>query len=449
MKRIRKYNTNILFVLALIAIIFTGCNEESSIGLELLPSGDLITVGNDVFKDDISAYTFSENNIRTDEPSKILLGSFNDPLFGSTNASFAAQFRLIEIPGFGENPEVDSVKLFIYYRLIYGDTITSQKLKVYELESGLDVDAEYKQDVDLKSMASTQLIGEVDYLPKVQLDSASSDTMYQLIVINIDNSLGEKLMAADSSIMFNNDDFIEYFKGLLIEAEPVDGIGGTLLSLEAEYSGSYLGSAITLYYSNDSTRNYTNKTGRDTSYVTPYLISPFSARVSSITHNYSASPFYANLDSENIEDSLIYIQASGGLKSKILIDGLTSWADSVNTAINKAELIFQVDTIASQINLFAPPSRLLLTYIDTADVERLPSDYSFSSSYFGGVLNTDDYTYRFNITQHLQNIIEGTENRGFFLTTGQLADRANRVVLKGSTSVTGIKLIITYSKFNI
>ncbi|MBN2635220.1 MAG: DUF4270 family protein, partial [Prolixibacteraceae bacterium] len=128
---------------------------------------------------------------------------------------------------------------------------------------------------------------------------------------------------------------------------------------------------------------------------------------------------------------------------------LTSWADSVNTAINKAELIFQIDTVASQIDLFAPPSKLLLTYIDTADVERLPADFSFSSNYFGGVLNTDDYTYRFNITQHLQNIIEGTENRGFFLTTGQLADRANRVVLKGSTSVTGIKLIITYSKFNI
>jgi hypothetical protein len=421
--------------------VFASCNKESNLGFEILPSGDLITIRGKIIKDNITAFTFSETGIKTDETNKSLLGGLNDPLFGSTTADMAAQFRLIEVPDFGSNPSVDSLKLFLYYSGIYGDTLASQKFKIYELVSDLDVDAEYTQNVDLKAMASNELLGEREFIPRVRLDSASSDTLYQLVSVKLDNSLGEKLMAADPSQVVSNDAFVEYFKGLLIESQPVTETGGAMLSVEAAYSGNYLGSALLLYYSNDST-------AADTSFVIPYLISPFSARVTRISHDYTGTPFYNSLDSENIEDSLIYVQASGGLKAKINIDGLSSWGDSVNTAINKAELIIQIDTVASQIDLFPPPSRLYFTYIDTIDVERLPADYYFSTDYYGGALNTNDYTYHFNITQHLQEIIDGKSNLGFYLSTGRVASQAKRVVLKGSTSITGIKLIVTYSKFN-
>lgn len=446
MKRIKINTSGIIIILLFLSVILISCDKESSIGLELLPSGDLITIGGEVIKDDISAYTFTEKNARTDETINSLLGSLRDPIFGTTNINFAAQFRLIEFPDFGENPSVDSVKLYLYYSRIYGDTVTHQKFKVYELESGLDVDAIYTKDIDLKALASDQLLGEVDYRPRVSLDSATSDTLYQLITIPIDNSLGEKLMAADSLQMISNDVFLEYFKGLLIETEPVTGDdSGTILSLEAAYSGGFLGSGLLLYYSNDSTELF----GIDTSFVEPYLISPFSARVNSITHDYSATSFFEHLDTEGYEDSLIYIQASGGLKAKIFIDDLSSWSDSVNTAINKAQLIFQIDTILSQVEKYPPPNRLYFTYIDTADEEQVPDDFYFNSDYYGGVLDTVDYTYRFNITQHLQNIIEGENNLGFYLTTGQVADRANRVVLRGSKGTSAIRLIITYTKYNI
>ncbi len=440
MKRNRINIYSLIAVLLFVIASLTSCNKISDVGLEILPTDDLISIRGEVIKDDISAFTFTENKIRTDEISNSLLGSFNDPVFGKTNINFASQYRLLEFPDFGPNPVVDSVKLYIYYSGIYGDTVTPQRFKVYELESGLDVDANYTKDIDLKALASTQLIGEKEYLPRVSLDSASSDTLYQLFTIPIDNSLGEKLMSADSLTMVSNDAFLDYFKGLLIESEPVEGEGGTILSLEATYSGSFLGSALLLYYSNDTT-------AADTSLIEPYLISPFSARVNSVAHDYSGTLFNGQLDSEEFEDSLIFVQASG-LKSKILIDDLSSWADSANTAINKAELIFQVDTVLSQVDIFPPPNQLYLTYIDTSGVELLPDDYNFSAAFYGGALNKDDYTYRFNITQHLQNIIKGTENLGFYLTPGRVADRVNRVVLKGSKSSDGIKLLITYSKFN-
>ncbi len=444
MKKERKVRYNILFILLFPLAALVGCNEQSSIGVEILPAGDLINVKSIIIKDDVSAFTHNEQLIRTNEPRYSLLGSFTDSLFGNTNIDFAAQFRLFEFPDFGTNAQADSIRLYLYYRLVYGDTITPQKFSVYELESPLDVDADYTQDVDLKSLASDFLLGEIEYIPRISIDSATADTFYQAISIPLDISLAEKLISADSMQMVNNDVFLEYFKGLYIETEKINEQGGTILSLETTSSNVFQGSAVAMFYHNDDLQS---ELGGDSAQIWPYIISRYSARVNRIEHDYTNAPFYDNLNSETVQDSLIYIQATGGLKSKIRIDDLSSWADSANTAINKAELIFEVDTAASQVSKFPPPAQLLFTVIDSADVERLPIDYVFSPAYYGGGLQ-EDYTYHFNITQHLQKIIEGTaENRGFFLTPAQKNNQANRVVIKGGTSNAGIKLIITYSKF--
>lgn len=440
-----KNNYKIQFItfIVLLVIAFTGCEEQSSIGIEVLPAGDLISVRNTI--QETRSYTFSEDSIRTDESSRSLLGSFTDSLFGNTTIGFGTQFRLYGFPDFGKNPKADSVKLYLYYRIIYGDTITKQKFNVYELQSPLDVDSKYTQDVPLKSMSYDDLVGEYEYIPRVKLDSATRDTFYQLINIPIDISLGEKLLSADSSQMVNNDVFLEYFKGLYIETEKLSEKGGAILSLEAVQDGNFDGSALVLFYSNDSIKSIA---GGDSSLIMPYIISKYSARVNNITHDYSEAPFFDKLNSEAVEDSLIYVQATGGLKSRILIDALSSWRDSVNTAINKAELIFQIDTVASEIHKYPPPLQMLFTIVDSLGVERLPVDYVFNPAFYGGGLRTD-YTYHFTITQHMQEIIIGNaKNYGFYLTPAQKNNEANRVVLKGSTSKTGIKLIVTYAKYS-
>lgn len=412
--------------------------------MELLPSSDLVEVKNLVEKNSISSYTYTEDSIQTDEAAKSLLGNFDDPVFGNTTIDFAAQFRLQTYPEYGANPVADSVKLYMYYRIVYGDTVTPQTFKVYELESPLDVDQDYYQDTDLKALASDNLLGEVQFTPEVRIDSASTDTFYQLITIPLDISLGEKLVSADSMQMINNDVFLEYFKGLYIESEKENDEGGSLLTLEASSSSNFQGSALVVYYNNDENKNAEEP---DT-LLTPYVITPFSARVNSIEHDYTGTEFFDGLNEDTSEDSLIYVQATGGLRSKIYIDDLTPWKDSVNTAINRAELVFQIDTIASEVDKYPPPSQLLFTVLDEKGDEFLPVDYLFSPAFYGGALNTENYTYRFNITQHLQQIIDGeAENNGFFLTTARKSSEANRVVLKGSNSNTGIRLVVTYSKF--
>ena len=443
MKSNYKFKSQFVFALLLMVIALTSCEEQSSIGVEVLPDGDLITVRSTTQKN-MKSFTFSEDSIRTDEADNSLLGSFTDSLFGNTTIGFAAQFRLYEFPDFGKNPKADSVKLYLYYRVVYGDTVTKQKFNVYELETDLDVDKRYTQDIDLRSMSS-DLIGEYWYKPKVKQDSTTKDTFYQLINIPIDISLGEKLINADSLDMVNNDIFLEYFKGLYIETEKITKKGGAILSLETVQQGNFNGSALVLFYSNDSAKS---KAGGDTSLIMPYIISSYSARVNQMEHDYSQTPFYAKLNQELEQDSLVYVQPTGGLKSRILIEGLSSWKDSVNIAINKAELIFQIDTIASQVHKFPPPKQMLFTVVDSIGKEFLPKDYVFNPSFYGGSLQKD-YTYHFNITQHVQEVIDGNAgNYGFYLTPAQKNNEANRVVLKGSKSKTGIKLIISYSIYS-
>jgi len=427
-------------------MIFWGCtNDINDLGKNLLLPGDLVHVRNYSEKN-IKAYTVSDGNQRTDEPGYNLLGTFNDPLFGKSTVDFACQFRLSAYPdslkAISKKPVIDSLVLVLLYKDVYGDTLTPQQLKVYELGSDLDIDLKYFQDTNLKSMSKAELVGAKNYIPKFKLDSLSTtygstkkapkDTTIQEIRIKLDQKLITKLMSADSLTWSDNDKFIKYFKGLYVEAGDLNQ-GGAVMKIGALASGSNMA----IHY-------HTNKTDSLT-YI--YNINSSCARVSHFVHDYSKTAFAANLDKTNVQDSIIYLQTTGGLRSKILIPNLGTWRDSTNFAINRAELVFQVDSTITDLTKLVPAEQLVLTAIDKDGKEYFPSDLAFSSLYYGGTYNSKDKTYRFNIAKHMQEVIEKKkENYGFYLSTAFRSATFRRIVLKGATSKTGIKLEIAYSK---
>jgi hypothetical protein len=432
------------------AMAFGSCkNDINDLGKDLLLPGDLVTVGKVIEKETIKAYTLTDEKQRTDEPAFNLLGTLNDPVFGKTTADFACQFRLTGYPDFSKNAKIDSLVLHLLYMETYGDTVTPQKLKVYELASDLDIDQKYYQDVNLKSLAKGEIVGEKNYIPKFKLDSLTNtygstnknpkDTVVQELSIKLSQKLIEKLLSADSLTWSDNDKFLKYFKGLYIEAGDLDK-GGSIMKIYTLASGSRL----VMHFHNDAS---------DSLYY-DYNINENSARVNRFTHDYSTTKFAVNLDKQVNQDSLIYLQTTGGLRSKILIPDLENWTKLIpdynenlaNIAINQAELIFQVDTVVSDTAKFMPPQQLVLTAIDKDGKEYLPSDVAFSSTYYGGTYNSSDKTYRFNIAKHMQEVIDKKNgNYGFYLSTAFRSASAKRVVLKGATSKTGIKLEITYS----
>lgn len=432
-----------LFIISSILLIHS-CTDPGEVGLELLPSGDLISVGNKIERDGIRAYTFIDDSVRTDESSLSLLGSFKDPVFGTSTIDLAFQLRLASFPGFKPGATADSIKFFFYYSTVYGDTTTVQKLRFYELTEYLDPDARFYDNHDLSQYASSFPLAEFDFKPKVALDTIyKRDTVYQLVAVDLDMSLAQKLISADSLDMINNEAFLKYFKGLYIRPETVQQ-GGAIVSLDMIPTSTFLGAALALYYTNP---------GDTVSKMHAYYVTDFSSRINSFRHDYTKTVFYQNLNRETTLDSLLYIQSTGGLQSKIHIPGLESWRDSSKIAINKAELVFHVDTTASEFRKYPLPNQLLLTYINKNGVETLPRDHAFYPLYYGGYLQSD-YTYRFNITQHLQSILTKekdketyvNDNNGFYLTPYNKNDQLRRVVLKGNGSKKGITFTVTYSK---
>src|SRR5690554_6844861 len=231
-KEFRTHKYRFLIPILAVISLLTSCNDTGDLGMDLLPTTDLIEVKSLIEKDNIQAFTFSEDSIQTDEPVKSLLGSFNDPVFGLTTINLATQFRLLDKPEYGDNPVADSVKLVLYYSSVYGDIITLQTFTVYELESSLDVDATYAQNVDLKALTSDIAIGQFTHTPIIELDSTDTDTLFQPIIIPVDVSLGQKLLDATEEDLASNDAFLQYFKGLLIESAVQPTEGGSILTLE-------------------------------------------------------------------------------------------------------------------------------------------------------------------------------------------------------------------------
>jgi len=438
---------------AWMVITFWSCtNDINGLGKDLLLPGDLVRVGK-VIETNIKAFQETDLKQRTDRPVNNLLGSLNDPIFGKTTADFACQFRLPTYPLYKENDIIDSLVFYTAYKYIYGDTLTPQTFKVYELASDLSATAKYYQDIDLKGLAKSNVLAELNYTPRFKLDSLTTtygstkkipkDTVTHEIAFQLDHSLAKYLMKADSLTQSDNDLFVKYFKGLYIEAGDLNQ-GGTILKI--------LGSGMLLYYRKD---------GDTTKYRQSYSISSTAARVNRFTHDYSQTAFAAYLDKDVTQDSLIYLQTTGGLRAKILIPKLEYWArlipnvasssDTANLIINKAELIFQVDSASIDTFKYVPAEQLVLAAIDKSkanlDSTYLPSDHSLSAAYYGGIYNSVDKTYRFNIAKHLQDVIEKKKkNYGFYLETAYKNSTFRRVVLKGANSKTGIKLEITYSK---
>lgn len=444
------------FGFAWMVIVLWSCSTDpGKVGLDLLPTGDLVKVRRVIEKESIKAYTEIDGNQRTDEPKYNLLGTYNDSIFGKTIADFACQFRLGYFPDsiFTNGAQVDSAVLYLYYKEIYGDTITSQHLKVYELTSDLDIDAKYNQDVNLKGMTNGIPLADVAYTPKFKLDSLYStygstkanpkDTIQREIAIKLNNSFAQKLFSADADKFAKNDDFLQFFKGLYIEA--VDhSQRGTIMNISLTGNKTVKGSYLVLHYHNATT---------DSLYYAMSANSN-SARVSHFSHDYSTTAFASSLGQTDTEDSLIYLQTTGGLRTKILIPNLGTWSDSTDFAINQAELVFQIDTTVTEVKKLIPPEQLVFSVIGVDDkgapIKYLPSDFSFSQIYYGGTYNSKDKTYRFNIARHLQEVIDkksGRDNLGFYLSTSLPSSSYRRIALKGPTSKTGIRLNITYSKF--
>lgn len=371
------------------------------------------------------AFPIEEDSVLTTNPQRTIAGSYQDDRLGFHQSSFVTHLILESTqPDFGTNPVLDSARMILRFAGHYGDTSKPMNIRVLELDEFLDPDTDdgfYSK----KQWQRGVLLGEtgaIQHRPNT-IDTIESGLPVAQLRVPLDAAyLQSRILDAAVSgnpAFDNNNAFIEYFNGIVVES---GGEDGCMLYFEV-VSGL---SRMELYYHNDQdTAVFLIETDNSTT------------SVNSFVHDYSSAPFDPNNPDTTNGSEFTYVQAMGGVITALEIPSLENLVDSA-FLINKAEITLRSE-IGSDANGFAPPQQLLILETGVNDTGKvLIKDYQLGASTgIGGSLIRGTYKdkqYVFNITRHIFERLDKHNGKAttLFIVAGAGASTSNRVIINGN-----------------
>ncbi len=427
----------------LISLLLIACNKKpDQIGLNLQPESAELSV---VFDSEtgLLSHSVREDSVRTDGNAikTAMLGSMMDPVFGKTTAEIFSQFRLSENGhDFGTDAILDSLILSLAYTGLYGDSLSSQTIRIFELSESMDPDSTY---------FSNQSVGDLGVeLALVTFVPAPSDSVIvdgkkagPQLRIRLSDVFAQTLLDADASVYEDNENFLEFMKGLHISSEPVQADGNIMLfDMLASYS------KMTIFYRSGEPEDTLSF---------DFLSNSNCARFTAFDHydyQHASSEFQAQVLNGDtaLGNEHFYLQSMGGVKAQLRLPDIQEFFTDGPVAINEAKLIFHIYDDGEDL---APPPLLALAKIDEeGNFIPLP-DAMEAGSYFGGYLNDAKDQYFFRISRHVQQVLTGVSpNYPLALIISGASFRANRLILHGPDSTINgelrMKLNIIYTKLN-
>lgn len=416
-------------------MVFTACSEPDSLGIEVQPEGDQPGV---FFTDTITiiAQTTREDTLRSDEAVAAfnLAGSYTDPVFGTTTASFFTQYRLPNNNTnftFGTAPTLDSVVLTMAYAGYYGDTLSPLYMEVFQLQDLMQYDTTYFTNDTIASGTSALFAGTVMIRPKDSLVISGAPRAPHLR-LKLPDAFGLDFLNSGNVNFINNVTFLNYFKGLHVRTNTVSGAGqGVIASFNLQTTMSRL----TFYYKNTASGT--------TPLTANFEVNSECPRFNKYNHDYSTASIGSTFPKPG--NDKLYIQSMAGLKVRFIFPYIKNLGA---ISINKAELVIPVEDNAAP---YTNHQALLTFGVDEKGAEAVIPDLLESTSYYGGNFNGVDKDYKFNIGRYVQRLVSGkiSVDYGLSLVSSGGAVNAFRTVIPG-TNATGsrFKLKLTYSKLN-
>ena len=402
-----------IFSLGLI-ISGLGCNKSGEIGLSVLPDSDIIG-GSYSDTTTLVAYTVLADSLRTDWAILNPLGSYIDPVFGQSTASFYLKFSMTSNNiNFGNGFTPDSLVMTLAYNGYYGEAPVPQTIMVFQLSPGfvLDGGSPYYSTSNL-TVDPVDLGGAI-------INPSDDD-------ISISFKLNDPIFTSADSLFATNDAFQSFIGGFYVLFNPMQPGGMLYMDVNSPTT------KLTLYY--DSTASFV------------FEIDGESGWFNRFQHTYAGTAIEAQLADPSSGDSLVYVQPMGGTMVKIEMPYITDW-DSI--VVNKAELVLSVYDDGT-LDTYEVPDNL---FILGAGDDPVITDQNQGATHFGGTYNAADKTYSFDIARYVHELIhEGRSNDGIYLivpnnllTSGSVVS-ANRVILGGvGHSSLGMKLNLVYTE---
>lgn len=404
-------------LLIIVSATFFSCREPD-LGLEVQNPDDLVNL---LVTDSFTIRTSLErqDSVKSDELSANLLGAYNDPLLGKVQAGFYAQVvpTLSNIT-LGEGFTPDSMVMVIPYRGFYGDVTKLnglQKFKLFRVLENMSRSNDYFSNDSL--LISANPIGETGFIvPRIR-DSVTVTGLREApqLRIPVDLSLAADI-AANSSSLLSISAFTEFFKGVYVNAETYDNTPGQGAILDLILTS---GARLDLYYKNNEAD----------SLRISLAINENSARFTRFNHTYS-SLVNETINNPAIADQRSFVQTMSGLRTRVDLPDLISWQAGRRIMVNSARLIVPVDV--DNLGKYSPNPTLDLISKDSEGNLVLTPDLLVGGEYPGGIYDSANKQYVFNIARYIQGRLNGIiEDNGLFIQPSGTAVTAFRTPLFG------------------
>ena len=411
----------VIYILALISsFLFFSCSDSNVVGLEIQPNSDIIEIFNGEVINEIdslnpplyslSLSTHSEDSLRTDETTSLLLGSINDPIFGLNEGSFLTQISLSENNvDLGENPVVDSVVFSYSYSGYYGDLTSPTSIAVKYVDLNIYKDSVY--------YSNHQFSGAFASTEDLLLDfTISSDTSISPILkMTLDNSIGQQILDLGNSTLVDNETFQQNFG--CFSFNEYSSIANSIIYLNPSGSNSN----FTVYYHNSIS---------DTLSLS-FALDGDAARI----NLFNDKP----LSNLNINSEYSYVQSMSGFRTNIEIENLDNLRlDLAGKSINHASLNFNV----TDFDTYSPHDKLFLVRENSEGSNVFLTDFTIEGdSHFKGELNGDSYD--FNISRYFHKLLNDTSysNKLILISSGGAINAHRTIILNNS-----VKMQLIYSE---
>ena len=394
----------------IIGLIAASCTDPNTIGLEVQPTSDNITISDTSSFNWQTTQTESEDSLRTDEALNLILGRIDDSQFGLNNASFYTQILLTENnTDLGSNAVVDSVVMSYTYSGYYGDLENFTSLDVLILQEDI-----YKDSVYYSNSYQISSPGGMSYVESFSVSEDGAEN--PSLTIRLSDSFGQEILDLQNEGLKDNETFLENFKGISVIASAQN----TMLYLNPTGSNSFL----KIYYHNE-------ESGSDTISL-DFELGGDAARINLFNHK--------PLVNLNQEEDKVYIQSMAGYKTKISINNTDSMKSMLEgKSINKVTMSFDVNE-GSQAE-YAAHDKLFLVRVNEEGNNVFLTDFTIEGeTHFGGRLEDDKY--EFNITRYFYQLLNNDiYTNDLYLLPAGAAVNANRTILNKD-----IKLTIHYSE---
>ncbi len=419
MKRIYLYIFIIIFSLS-------SCKKEiSSTGASALSLKDAVLSGVDTFT--LNTSSVLQDSIISSNPAYLLLGSYADPVFGKSTASFYSQVRITSIsPNFGSlsTLTVDSVVVGIQVSDYYGD-LTPQYAQIYRITEDLSSSKTYYTNSSVQT-DGVNLVLDNDKLvtPKplgYYFVDNNKDSIWNQIRIRIKPEIGDLLInqSVTSPTTYSSvESFTSWFKGLHINLK-----NDNLLNKQGSiFSISSSPQLIVYYHQNGVSKKYN------------YELNSNGVRFNNVNVNLTNSKVEEGIKSNNVKE--FYAQANN-IRASIKIPYLNTV--SSNSVIQSATLILPYDL--EDVKSYSPSNEV------SVSIPTSLTDHSLRVIGYG-VIDTINKYYVIDIRDHVQHVISMKRlNYGLFVAPKFFSTSAERIRFNNEFSDKKPKLYIKYSSY--